>query len=109
MSNWAGNVVYHCSEQVVPQTLAELSSLVGRSPCVKAVGTGHSFSDICDTNGVQVALSGFNEMVLVGESVKIGAGVTYTDLIAFLEPTGKAIANMPSLPHVSIVGNRTNH
>ena len=37
--------------------------------------------------------------------VTFGAGVTYTDLIEALKAEHMAIANLPSLPHINVVGS----
>ena len=39
------------------------------------------------------------------EVVHFGAGVIYSELIAAVDIKGKAIPNVPSLPHINVVGS----
>lgn len=58
--NWAGNQVAHPAQIVTPRDVEELAELVeaaGRDGLrVKAIGSGHSFTSIGVTDGVQVRL-----------------------------------------------------
>ena len=37
--------------------------------------------------------------------MKFGAGITYSELIKFVHVAGKALPNLPSLPHINVVGS----
>lgn len=71
------------------------------------VGTAHSFNDIADTTGLHISLRKFTDINidLSEQTVTFGAGVTYTMLINALESFGLALENLPSLPHLNIVGS----
>jgi len=72
---------------------------------VKVVGTRHSFNEIADTDGIHVSLANFESVAVSDIDVTIGAGVTYSKLIEVLVKHKLAIENLPSLPHVNVVGS----
>jgi len=85
--------------------VAELQALVAGSPRIRALGSRHSFTDLADTDGVQVSLDGLASEIEFGEgSVRVSAGIRYGDLAAALVPRGLALANLASLPHISVAG-----
>ena len=74
---------------------------------MKVVGTGHSFNDIADTPGTQVSLARFTDIEVDHDTgaVAFGAGVTYTVLMEALTHEQLALPNLPSLPHLNVVGS----
>lgn len=106
-TNWAGNVVFGARARHRPATVAALQSLVSSSDRVRALGTGHSFSPIADTAGDLVSTAGLPPVVAIDPeraSVTAGAGVRYGDLAQRLHAAGYALANLASLPHISVAG-----
>ena len=73
---------------------------------VKAQGSGHTFNLIADTfkDGVIVSLINFKDIEVEDRVVHFGAGVTYSELIAALVKKQRALRNVPSLPHINVVG-----
>lgn len=70
-------------------------------------GSAHSFSDIADTDGLHISLANLTD-ISVDQSkmtVTFGAGVTYTMLIKKLTEHKMALRNLPSLPHINVVGS----
>ncbi|MFZ4506799.1 MAG: FAD-binding protein [Fimbriimonas sp.] len=103
--NWAGNYEYR-GRIVTPKTVAELSEIVRSSSKVRALGTRHSFHDIADSE-VIVSLANFQRVIetdVRGKQVTVEAGMNYATLGPLLEREGFAVANLASLPHISIVG-----
>jgi alditol oxidase len=72
---------------------------------IKVAGTKHSFNDIADTDGVHISLKNFKSVEFHGNSVTFGAGWTYSDLIEELKKQKLALHNVPSLPHLNVVGS----
>ena len=74
---------------------------------MRVVGTQHTFNDIADTDGIHLSLAKFNRMEITEDmkSVVIGAGTTYSHLIKLLARNKVALQNMPSAPHINIVGS----
>jgi len=74
---------------------------------VKVQGSGHTFNNIADTvdGGVLINLFNFKDIAVTGDVVHFGAGVTYSELIVAVDNSGKALPNLPSLPHINVVGS----
>jgi xylitol oxidase len=74
---------------------------------VKVQGSGHTFSDLADTvdGGVFISLVNFKNIVVEENVVHFGAGCIYSDLIKAVDAAGKALPNLPSLPHINVVGS----
>ena len=71
------------------------------------IGTHHTFNYIADTipGGVFISLKNFNDVKIEGKQATLGGGVTYSTLIKEVEKCGLAITNVPSLPHVNVIGS----
>ncbi|MET8282602.1 FAD-binding protein [Micromonospora sp. NPDC005174] len=105
--NWAGNVRYAARAFHRPTSLDELRRLVAGSRRVRALGTGHSFNRLGDTDGDLVSLAGLPESVAVDREraqVTVSGAMRYGDLARHLHTQGYALANMASLPHISVAG-----
>ena len=57
MRNWCGLVEFHASEVREPASLSELQATVAGATRIRALGTGHSFNDLADTDGVHVSVA----------------------------------------------------
>jgi len=81
---------------------------VGAEPRLRALGSRHSFTDLADTAGLLVsleALDGGPELVgETGDRVRLPAGMRYGELAVWLHERGRALANLASLPHISVAG-----
>jgi xylitol oxidase len=107
MRNWAGNHVYRAREVYSPSSLDELREVVRRSPALRALGSRHSFNDLADTKGALVSLAAMPAEVAVDPTrsiVTVNAGASYGAVARDLERQGWALANLASLPHISVGG-----
>ena len=107
-TNWAGNLTFSAQRVHRPATLDELRRLVAGSSRVKALGSGHSFNDIADTDGDLVdvrALPADTDIDTAAGTVRVAAGVRYAELAAELQAHGLALPNTASLPHISVAGS----
>ncbi|NHC13368.1 FAD-binding protein [Motilibacter deserti] len=107
--NWAGNITFGAERCAAPASVAELQRLVAGAERVRALGSGHSFNRIADTNGLQIAVETLPRSVEVsGESGRpvavVRGGVRFADLTGELEAAGYALHNLGSLPHISVAG-----
>ncbi|MDO5737134.1 MAG: FAD-binding protein [Propionibacteriaceae bacterium] len=106
--NWAGNVTYGAHRLVEPRSLGELAELVAAEPRVKVLGSRHSFNHLADTDGVLVSLAsmaGDAEVRRVDDgTIRVPAGIRYGDLVPILQRWNVALANLASLPHISVGG-----
>jgi len=107
LTNWAGNVAFSATRIHQPASVAELQRLVAGGACVRALGTGHSFSRIADTPGDLVSVAGLPKIMKVdaeAATVTVSAGVRYGELAPHLHAAGYALRNLASLPHISVAG-----
>lgn len=106
-TNWAGNVRYAARRRCAPEDLDELRRLVARSDRVRAVGSGHSFSPVADTDGDLVSLTALPATIEVDterRTVRVAGEVRYAALTPRLHAAGLALPNLGSLPHIAVVG-----
>lgn len=105
-TNWAGNHIYRAGALHRPETLDELRALVALSSRLRVLGSRHSFNAVADSEEL-VELGALPADVVVdheAQTVSLGAGVRYGDLAEPLKAEGVAIANLASLPHISVAG-----
>ncbi|MFB4350644.1 FAD-binding protein [Microbacterium sp. CR_7] len=105
--NWAGNVAYRASRIEHPSSIDELQGLVAQGGPIRMLGSRHCFNDIADTDGVLVALDRMPAVIEVNEArdaVRVSGGLRYGDLAPRLVAEGLALANLASLPHISVAG-----
>ncbi|MBD8078542.1 FAD-binding protein [Cellulosimicrobium arenosum] len=109
--NWARNLTYSSSDVVHPRTPGELQALAARGGRVKGLGSRHSFGDVADTTGTHVSLDAFDdgrppvEVDAATGVVSIAAGRRYGDVTRSVQAAGRALANLASLPHISVAGS----
>jgi alditol oxidase len=107
LANWAGNVQFRAATVHHPSSVRELQRLVATRPRIRALGTAHSFSLVADTAGDLVSLAGLPPVVDVdttAAAVRVSAGLRYSDIAPRLHAAGLALANLASLPHISVAG-----
>ncbi|HZQ27906.1 MAG TPA: D-arabinono-1,4-lactone oxidase [Acidimicrobiales bacterium] len=109
--NWAGNQT--CAPAAVehPGTEDELAQVVKRAGSegrtVKVVGSGHSFTDIACTTGVQVQLDRYGDVLDVDRStgrVTVEAGATLGRLNDQLWDMGLALPNLGDIAYQTVSG-----
>ncbi len=106
-TNWAGNVRFAASRLLRPASLGELQSQVAGSRRCRALGSGHSFSMIADTGGELISVAGLPPVADIDSAarkVRAAAGLRYAELAGRLHRAGFALANLASLPHISVAG-----
>lgn len=106
-TNWAGNYTFTAPELRTPGSVAEAQTIVAAARKVRVLGSGHSFNDIADSEGTQLSLSAFERVIRIDAArrrVAVDGGIRYGDLAPVLQAGGWALANLASLPHISIAG-----
>lgn len=121
--NWSKNIRFHAEKLLFPTSTEEVVEIV-RNPnytSLKAFGSRHCFNNIADTATPCADADTMGTRVHIGTekmtrihvfpatdkdppSVRFEAGVTFTQLVQAVLEAGYALANMPSLPHISVVG-----
>ncbi|MGW5215759.1 FAD-binding protein [Streptomyces sp. NPDC004051] len=110
VTNWAGNITYAAEELHRPPTLDALRALVAGGSRVRVLGSGHSFNEIAEAgaDGVLLSLDALPPQIDVdttARTVRVGGGVRYAELARQVHRHGLALANMASLPHISVAGS----
>jgi L-gulono-1,4-lactone dehydrogenase len=109
-SNWAGN--QRCLVPVLrPTSEPELCRIVADAATegrpVKAVGAGHSFTDIALTDGVLVDLRDYGRILSVDRdacTVTVQAGARLRDMSEYLWSHGLAFTNLGDIDVQSLAG-----
>lgn len=122
-TTWAGSHTYLARAVLSPRSVQEVQELVRAEPRLRALGTRHSFSDLADSPGVLMSLGSLGSLgsaaggsavaldhepvagpELRGDRVRVPAAMRYGDLAIWLQERGRALANLASLPHISVAG-----
>lgn len=110
VSNWARTITYAARNVHRPRDLDTLAALVAGSARVRVLGSGHSFNRIADPGADGVLLSTASlppviEVDTAARRVRVAGGVRYAELARTVHAHGLALANMASLPHISVAGS----
>ncbi|MFD4786468.1 D-arabinono-1,4-lactone oxidase [Streptomyces sp. NPDC058459] len=110
ITNWARNITYTAEEFHRPTSPDALRALVAGSTRLRVLGSGHSFNRIADpgAGGVLLSVAGLPPVIDVdttARTVRVGGGVRYAELARTVHAHGLALANMASLPHISVAGS----
>ena len=112
-TTWGGTHRFEAARLHRPTSIEQLSELVAGLPAVRALGSRHSFTALADLPGGDlVSVANLPAEITVdadaggvdGATVTVGAGTRYGDLAPQLLERGLALANLASLPHISIAG-----
>lgn len=105
--NWSGTYRYRAELVHRPSSIDELRRLVTTRERLRAVGTRHSFNDVGDSAELvsTADLPGAPELDAANRRVRVPGGLRYGDLALFLQDRGWALANLASLPHISVAGS----
>ena len=107
LRNWSGTYQFTAHEVIAARTIGEVQRAVAGGGRVRAIGTRHSFNDLADNGATLVSVTGIAPDPVIDEAagtVTVGAGTSYGALAAWLQDRGLALANLGSLPHISIAG-----
>src|SRR5688572_1585104 len=104
--NWTGNQRDLARGTATPGSTAELIDTIRDfDGPVKAVGAGHSFTDVAVTTGLRVDLGRLAEVVRVdGALVTVGAGMPLHRLNLLLAQHGLAMPNLGDIDAQTISG-----
>jgi alditol oxidase len=107
-TNWSGNYTYRAAAVHRPRDIDELQLLVSSSDSLQVIGTRHSFNSIGDAAGLIALdrLEGATEITVDRTTMRasVGPAVTYAALADALNGERLALANLASLPHISVAG-----
>jgi L-gulonolactone oxidase len=109
--NWTGDQVCAPSAVVRPTSVDELCTAVsgaaGRGETVRAIGSGHSFSDCATTDGVMIDTAGLQRILDIDHEagqVTVEGGIKLHALGAPLATAGLALENQGDIDRQSVAG-----
>ena len=104
--NWAGNHRYRATALHRPTTLDQVRELVAGATRLRPLGSRHSFTAIADSTELLSVDRLPADVVVdhVAGTVSFAAGLRYGELAETLRAEGVALANLASLPHISVAG-----
>ncbi len=106
-TNWAGNVTYRAPVFRSADSIPEVQDIVASARKLRVLGSRHSFNAIADSSEVQLSLDQLNNVVSIdetGQTVTVEGGIRYGELAPALHDRNLALANLASLPHISVAG-----
>jgi xylitol oxidase len=107
LATWAGTYQFTARRVIEAHSVGDVRRAVAGGGRVRALGTRHSFNDLADNGATLVTVAGIPAGPVLDEAartVTAGAGITYGALARWLQQRGWALANMASLPHISVAG-----
>jgi xylitol oxidase len=107
LTNWAGNLTFSTRVLHRPATVDELRQIVASSARLRALGTGHSFSPIADSDTALVTVADLPPGINLDperRTVTVAAGTRFGEFAPALDAAGWALHNLGSLPHISVAG-----
>jgi L-gulono-1,4-lactone dehydrogenase len=109
--NWAGNQTCAPAATAYPGTGARLAAVIKKAAAagqhVKVVGTGHSFTDIACTDGLQIGLDDYGRVLDVDREhglVVAEAGVKLSFLNEVLAVRSLGLENLGDIAYQTIAG-----
>jgi xylitol oxidase len=105
-TNWAANLTYRAAALHRPASLEQVQELVAGASRLRVLGSRHSFNDIADADELLVldGLAGEVAVDAAAGTVTVPAAMRYGELAGRLRAEGLALANLASLPHISVGG-----
>jgi FAD-linked oxidoreductase len=103
--NWAGDQIWAPSVAVEPRSEAELVDAMGPARRLRVIGSGHSFTDIAATDGVQVSLRRMSSVLDVdGTLARVQGGIRLRELGVELAARGLAMENLGDVDAQTLAG-----
>lgn len=105
-TNWSKTLHYSTNRVYAPTDAAQVAEIVKANPRLKGLGSRHCFNNIADTNAAQLSMRLVKDIHIdaAAKTVTVGAGIAYGELAPVLDKAGFALANLASLPHISVGG-----
>ena len=106
-SNWSGSVSAQPSERYAPKTEAELATIVARAKKLRVAGAGHSFTPLCETDGVLLQLGELEGKLEIAPDRKtawVPAGYRLHALTPWLWEQGCSLPNQGDIDRQALAG-----
>src|SRR5438067_10508934 len=93
--NWAGDQVCAPAKRIEPSSEDELAAALAGADRARVAGSGHSFTEIALTDGLQVSLRRMSRVLSVdGSLVRVQSGIRLRELGVELARRGLAMENL---------------
>lgn len=105
--NWAGNIGFQPKRSIEPRFVDELKEIIRSSGKVRAIGSGHSWSEAIVTDDTLVSLDALRKIVEIDaeqRKVTAQAGIKLSALNYELDQCGLALTNLGSIATQSLAG-----
>src|SRR5256714_143515 len=104
ITNWARNVTYRAERLYRPESLDELRHLVAGQRRIRALGTGHTFNRLSDSD-VLVSLDRLPSTVdIAGATAPVAAAGRHVQPAHRRDAAGYALAALASQPQLCVSG-----
>ncbi len=111
-TNWSGSVRFTPAEKAAPASVAEVQAAVRRAARagrrVRAIGSGHSFVPLCETDGLQLVTSRLRGVESVDAKQREAWILGGSKLYQVGEPlrkAGLALSTMPDIDRQALAGS----
>ena len=111
MKNWSGHLRWNPSKIFRPKGEEEIQQIIKQALTegkkIRLIGSGHSFTPLCETKDFLVSLDDFNGIVEADQSrqqVTVKAGTKLNELSLLLDKLGLALENLGDIDVQSIAG-----
>jgi L-gulonolactone oxidase len=103
--NWAGDQRCAPSRRAEPTSESELLDALAGAPHARVAGSGHSFTDIALTEGLQISLRRMNRVLdFDGTLVRVQGGIRLRELGIELAERGLAMENLGDVDAQTLAG-----
>lgn len=105
--NWAKNLQFNVNHFIQPDNEEQLIDIIKSYNKIRVVGTGHSWSSVCQTDEVLINLDKLNKIIEINKSnktVNVQAGIKLVQLNELLDKEGLALTNLGSIAQQSLAG-----
>ena len=105
--NWARNVSFSSARFHQPTTVTHVQDIIRHAHKVRPIGSRHSFNRIADCAEDMLSLEHLNRVLSLDRpkrTVTVEGGMVYGPLCVALQREGWALANLASLPHITVAG-----
>jgi FAD/FMN-containing dehydrogenase len=105
--NWAKNIQFTARHYLQPETEQQLTDIIRTNASIRVVGTGHSWSSVCQTTETLINLDKLNKIISINKTektVRVQAGIKLFQLNELLDKEGLALINLGSIAQQSLAG-----
>ena len=113
--NWAENETWRPEKIVFPNSIEEIQNIVAEANLynkkIKVFGSGHSFSNCAETDGIQVNLKNINNVLSFDrdkQTITVESGIVLRDLYRFFSSHDVALPSIPNTDAITLGGAISN-